>query len=105
MVDLVFESTTDSIDTVNYMKKRLKGVKIINTISVTRAKTIRIAPLEPLFEIGNVHVLKGGWNDKWVKGLEQFDGSESTHDEMVDNLSTGYEYLVGKPNLKRGSRW
>ncbi|MFW9882057.1 MAG: terminase large subunit domain-containing protein [Candidatus Thorarchaeota archaeon] len=100
--DLVFESTTDSIDAVNNLVQKLRGSKRIYTISVTKAKDIRILPMEPIFEAGNVHVLKASWNKRWMQGLQAFDGSGSTHDEMVDNISSGYDHLVRRNSgLKR----
>ena len=104
-VECVMESTADSMDAVNQLITKLKAVKIIRKINVTKSKTIRIAPMEAVFAIGNVHILKAGWNDRWIEGIQEFDGSDSVHDEMVDNISTGYEYLVWKGRMPRSVRW
>ena len=92
--DLVFESTLDSVDTVNQVSSKLGTVKKIYKLNVSKSKSVRIAPLEGVFEAGRVHILKASWNRRWIEGIAQFDGSETTHDEMIDNLSSGYEHLV-----------
>ena len=104
-IDLVFESTADSLDAVNTLKAKLAPIKKVNTITVSKSKEIRIMPLEPIFEVGNVHILQGNWVEGWKKGIESFDGTGSTHDEMIDNLSSGYEYLVWKGKRPKTVRW
>ena len=56
-----------------------------------------LQPLEPIFEaVGHVHVVRGDWNEAWVDELEEFRGDGKTHDDMLDNLSSGYIIAVDK---------
>lgn len=103
LVDLVMEGTLDSIDTVNQVAEKIQKVKRTHIITVSKGKVIRIAPMESMFEMGRVHLLKASWNKRWLEGVEQFDGSETTHDEMIDNMSTGYDHLVKNKSRQRGA--
>ena len=103
--DLLLESTTDSLDMVNQVRTLLSGIKVVNTLTVSKSKAARIAPLEGVFAAGNVHILKGSWNERWIQGIEQFDGSETTHDEMIDNMASGYEWLVWRGRIPKTARW
>ena len=47
------------------------------------------APLDPLIcfavkALGNVHILKAGWNDLFEEHFTRFDGQGGSHDDIVD---------------------
>jgi hypothetical protein len=104
-VDLVFESTADSIDTVGYIMEKIRAIKRVHKVTVTKSKSTRVAPLEVIFEQGRVNILKGNWNRRWLEGIEQFDGSERTHDEMIDNASSAFQYLVNNKVKQKGANY
>ena len=94
-VKIVVETSLDSIDGFTYLEEQLAGVYTVVSVHPKGDKVQRCTPIEPIFSIGNVHILEGAWNSVWLDGLKRFDGSGKTHDEMVDNLTAGYEYIAG----------
>ena len=47
-----------------------------------------IGYIEPLFDVGHVHVLRGPWNLDWLTEVREFPSGK--HDDQVDNLTAGY---------------
>lgn len=89
------ETSIDAMDAYDYISKSVKEISWIK-IKVKGDKLVRATPLEPIFEaVGHVHVAKAKWNDDWVDELVKFDGLENTHDDQVDNLSAGYQHIMG----------
>ena len=77
------------------MDRKLLGVRKVIPVNCKGGKVERCDPVEPIFEAGNVHIMKGDWNTVWVDGLRRFDGSGKSHDEMVDNITCGYKHVAG----------
>ncbi len=92
LTKILVETSLDSKDGYIYLKNQLGGIYSVLPVNPRGDKVVRCTPIEPIFEAGNVHALKGPWNTIWEKGLKKFDGSGKTHDEMVDNLTAGFEY-------------
>lgn len=88
------ESSIESKDAYEYIRAALPEYNW-HKINITGGdKTVRIAPLEPIFETENhVHLVRGDWNDDWIEEITRFDGSGAGHDDQVDNLSAGYIML------------
>lgn len=61
---------------------------------VTKAKDVRAGPVSSQASAGNVKIVRGPWNDTFVKELEQF--PEGNHDDQVDALSGGYSAMFVK---------
>jgi len=91
IVKVAIESNTDSKDTYENFVEILKGIRTVIKIVSTKDKVVRATPLEPIFEAGNVHILRGAWNLEWIKEVGQFPNGK--HDDQVDNLSSGYNLL------------
>ena len=72
-------------DAVIYLRKLLKGKAKVIGVPVSVDKVIRAQPLEPIFEAGHVHVLRGPWLDQWLAELAAF--PSGAHDDQVDSLS------------------
>jgi len=88
------ESSIESKDAYEYIRGAVPEYNW-NKIPILGDKTVRIAPLEPIFEtIGHVHLVRGDWNEDWIEEIIRFDGSGAGHDDQVDNLSAGYIMLM-----------
>lgn len=88
------ESSIDSKDAFNYLKDAIPDYPW-KEIKIQGDKSVRAAPLEPIFEApGHVHCLRGDWNDEWLNEVIRFDGSGDGHDDQIDNLSAGYILLM-----------
>jgi len=92
LVTILVETSLDSKDGYLYLKNQLGGVYSVLPVQPRGDKVQRCTPVEPIFEAGNVHVLRAPWNKTWKTALQRFDGSGKTHDEPVDNITAGYEY-------------
>ena len=85
-------------DTYNTFKAKMSGKRIIRPSRLPGDKNVKAAPLEPIFEAGNVHILRGNWNDLFIKQFTEFpDGS---HDDFVDTTAIIYHTCIGKPSSR-----
>lgn len=86
------ENSIDSKDAYEYIKSAIPDFNFneVNTMK-HGDKVVRATPLEPIFEApGHVHVLEADWNDDWLDEVLKFDGSDSGHDDQIDNMTAGY---------------
>ena len=90
-VHVLLERTTDSLDACDQWKDRLHGKRIVNEWTPKIDKIARASRLEPLFDAGNVHVLKGVWVHDWVDEVQVFPAG--SHDDQVDNLGAAFHFL------------
>lgn len=87
-VTIAIENSVESQDTLAQMQYILKGKRVVKSVHTKGDKVSRISYVEPLFEAGNVHILRGAWNLDWQNELKEFPSGK--HDDQVDNLSAGY---------------
>ena len=73
------------------MQEATRGRRRIIPIKTQGDKVARMSYLEPIFEAGNVHILRGDWNFEWLNELNEFPSGK--HDDQVDNLSAGYAMI------------
>ena len=93
------ENTIDSKDAFEYVSKAIPEVSW-NKLEIRGDKGSRATPLEAIFQTpGHVIVKRADWNDDWLNEIIRFDGTGRDHDDQVDNLSAGYEFLVNKARL------
>lgn len=90
-VSIGVEQSADAKDAVTVVRYATKGRRIVKGIKTQGDKVARFSPLEPIFEAGNVHILKGDWNEPWLTEVSEFPSGK--HDDQVDNLSAGYELI------------
>ena len=88
-VTAAVENSMDSKDAVSTMQNILNGKVVIRPINIREDKIARAGYIEPIFEGGNVHVLRGDWNLDWIKEVKEFPSGK--HDDQVDNLTAGYK--------------
>jgi predicted phage terminase large subunit-like protein len=69
----------------------------VRTRSNSRDKLTRAKPVSAQAEVGNIKVLRAGWNDAFFHELENF--PEGAHDDIVDVLSGAFNELAGGMSL------
>jgi predicted phage terminase large subunit-like protein len=79
---------------VYYYAKRLLGYSV-KGVPDTGSKEDRVAPLASQAQIGNVLLLRGGWNGAFLDEANQFP-TKGVHDDQVDSAATGLSELVVK---------
>jgi predicted phage terminase large subunit-like protein len=67
----------------------------------TGDKITRFSPFSAQAQVGNVVVLRGDWNDRWLSQLEGF--PELPHDDDVDSTSRAFQIVIGG-NLAQWAR-
>ena len=75
-------------DTYTSLKALLRGVATVKASRLPGDKSAKAAPLEPIFEAGNVHLLVGNWNALFLEHFQAF--PDGTHDDMVDPAAIIY---------------
>jgi predicted phage terminase large subunit-like protein len=98
---ILVEDSVDAKDAAITFKSKFAGIRSIILVQCPGDKVSRCDPVEPIFEAGNVHLLKGPWNNIWLRGIRDFDGSGKTHDEMVDNLTCAYKHHCTPSGYKK----
>jgi predicted phage terminase large subunit-like protein len=88
-VKIGIESVAGYKDTYTIMKDILSGVSSVREITASKDKIVRAGPLEPIFEAGNVHLIKGNWNYSFIEECSQF--PSGSHDDQVDAMVCAYE--------------
>lgn len=71
--------------------KMLAGFKIVSN-RVSGDKTTRAEPLAAQWQVGNVLILKGEWNDRYLAEMEGF--PDLLHDDLVDASSEAFNYIA-----------
>ena len=71
-------------DTYTNFKHLLNGKRSVFKSRLAGDKMTKAGPLEPIFEAGNVHMVRGPWNELLLRQFEQFDGLGGSHDDGVD---------------------
>lgn len=87
-VTIVVENSLDSKDSISSMQSILKGIYVVKPLNINIDKFARAGYIEPIFDDGHVHVLRGSWNLDWLNEVNEFPGGK--HDDQVDNLTAGY---------------
>lgn len=90
-VKVLVESVAGYKDAFTTLRDVLKGVRSVRKVTVTKDKVNRNSCLEPIFEAGNVHILKADWNDIFTQQFNSFPAGN--HDDDVDSVSGGYLFL------------
>ena len=70
--------------------------------AVRESKGTRAKPLSAQAEAGNVKLVRGTWNDKYLNELQNFDGSGGCIADQVDASSGAFHLLT---NVKRAGVW
>jgi len=76
-------------------KAKLRGQRVVQLSRLAGDKEVKAAPLESIFDAGNIHILKAPWNELFVKQFSEF--PDGGHDDFVDAASIVFHETVGKP--------
>jgi predicted phage terminase large subunit-like protein len=83
-----------------YYVRALAGY-IVTVNPVHESKGVRARPVSSQAEAGNVLLVRGPWNEAFLRECENFDGTPGTPSDQVDSVSGGY-YLLTKTKLRAG---
>lgn len=87
-VSVAVENSVDSKDAVNNLQTILNGLRRVIPQHIGIDKIARAGYIEPIFEAGHVHILRGKWNLDWMTEVKEFPSGK--HDDQVDNFTAGY---------------
>jgi phage uncharacterized protein (putative large terminase), C-terminal domain len=73
-----------------YHVRNLAGYDV-KAETVTKNKIVRASPFSSQWEVGNVKIVRGSWNEDFFVELESF--PEGAHDDQVDAASGAFKYL------------
>lgn len=75
--------------------------------TVTGDKLTRAKPFAAQAEAGNVKLVRGVWNEAYLRALHRFDGSDGGQDDEVDASSTAFNALALEQTVRtqRTSGW
>ena len=77
-------------------------VRFIRMNKTEGNKLVRFGPFSAQAEAGNVDVVRGAWNERWFRELENFPPEEHGHDDDADSTSMAYAVLVGRGKARGG---
>ena len=87
-VAVAVENSLDSKDAVVTLQEILKGKRTVIPLNIKWDKIARAGNVQPIFEAGHVHILRGDWNLDWFTEVKGF--PSMPHDDQVDNFTAGY---------------
>lgn len=93
-VGIAVENSVDSKDAVSQLQTALRGRRNVIPLNINIDKIARAGYVEPIFEVGHVHIVRGDWNRAWLEEFTAFPSGK--HDDQVDNVTAGYQ-LCCKP--------
>jgi len=85
------ESVAGYKDTYTNLKEVLKGLRIVEKVTPPADLMVRTAPIEPVFEAGNVFLFRGGWNQAFLQEAGEY--PSGAHDDQIAALVTGWEMI------------
>lgn len=88
------ESVAGYKDTYARVKETLQGLRTVEKVTPPGDLMVRTAPVEPIFEVGNVYLVRGDWNREFLQEIGEY--PSGAHDDQVAALVTGWEMLVRK---------
>jgi hypothetical protein len=85
-------------DAYTTLRRVLMGRNIVRKSILPGDKSVKAAPLEPIIEAGNLHVLNGVWTELFKKQMAEF--PNGVHDDICDSLSIiAGEYHKSKSSI------
>jgi len=84
-------------DTYEILKDTLMGVRTVLPLNLPGDKEMKADPLRPLFEAGNIYMVKAPWNSDFIDECAVF--PNGIHDDMVDCVAMLYHIFKKKPRV------
>lgn len=69
-------------DAFTTLKAILAGISVVRSSHLPGDKSAKLSPLEPMFDAGNVHLLRAPWNDPLIRQFTEF--PDGAHDDYCD---------------------
>lgn len=85
-------------DTYEIIKDILMGVRSVLPLSLPGDKEAKADPLRPIFEAGNIYIVKAPWNQDFINECALF--PNGVHDDIVDCLAMLYHVFKKKPRIR-----
>ena len=83
-------------DAYTELRAALSGIAIVSRSAMTGDKSAKAAPMEPIFEAGNVHVFMPGCRAAWDQWRTDFlTFPDGAHDDAVDATAIMYHEGLG----------
>jgi phage terminase large subunit-like protein len=79
-------------DAYTTLKSVLTGISVVMPAHLPGDKSAKLAPLEPIFDAGNVHLLRAPWNEAFLRQFTEF--PDGAHDDFCDPAAILYHMLV-----------
>ena len=79
-------------DAYTTLKDILMGVGVVYKSQLPGDKVVKASKMEPVFESGNVHLLKAPWNEIFLKQFREF--PMGRHDDVVDATAILFNELT-----------
>jgi predicted phage terminase large subunit-like protein len=93
-VQVCVESFAAYKDAFKELQAALMGSRGVRGVAPKGDKMVKAAPLEPIFEAGNVHVPEGApWLDQWLQHFEEF--PTGAHEDGVDATALVWHSQTG----------
>ena len=99
-VQIGVENSIDSRDAISNMQMIFNGTRVVRPINISIDKVARTGYIEPIFEAGNVHILRGAWNLDWLQEVKAFPSGK--HDDQVDNMTAGWFIFSSQGTIRTG---
>ena len=99
-VQIGVENSIDSRDAISNMQMIFNGTRVVRPINIGIDKVARTGYIEPIFEAGNVHILRGAWNLDWLQEVKAFPSGK--HDDQVDNITAGWFIFSSQGTIRTG---
>ena len=72
-------------DAYTTLKRVLAGIQMVFPSRPVGDKAAKAAPLEAVFDIGGMHIMRGPWLDEFLKQFQEF--PDGDHDDVVDPVA------------------
>ena len=82
-------------NTIDYYRRQVLRAYNFKGEKATGDKRVRAGPVSSQAQAGNVILVRGPWNEKFLDELEIFD--QGAHDDQVDGLSGAFNELTSAP--------
>ncbi len=88
------EPGSSGLTAISYFQRSVLAGYEVRGDRVTGAKELRAGPLSSAAEAGNVHLVRGSWNEALLNEFEQF--PNGSHDDQVDAVSGAMLFLTDR---------
>lgn len=75
-------------DAFTTLKQVLTGISVVLPAQLPGDKSAKLSPLEPIFDAGNIHLMRGPWNAPFIRQFNEF--PDGAHDDFCDPAAIIY---------------